>query len=87
MGILPMFAVPRDVDQYSGRLKPKRSALLSLHENKKDRFALAGLTGVPINAVEYHGHGQDAHATKSRLKYDARKYPRHCRIGWQNSLP
>ena len=24
------------------------------------------LTGVPVNAVEYHGYGQVAHATKRR---------------------
>ena len=26
--------------------------------NKKDRFALAGWTGLPVNAVEYHDHAQ-----------------------------
>ena len=41
-----------------------KSEALFDHLNKKDRFALDGLTGVPVNAVEYHGHGQDAHATK-----------------------
>ena len=41
--------------------KPKRS-FPAFSARPKDRCAVAFLSRVPANAVEYHGHGQDAHA-------------------------
>ena len=55
MGILPMFAVPRDFDRYSDRIS-KSEALLSEVMEK--------IAALLFSCPEYHGHGQDAHATK-----------------------
>jgi hypothetical protein len=61
MGVSPMIAVHREFGRYftteSGR------AERSFCVETEDRFALAELTGIPVNRAEYHTHGRDAHGT------------------------
>jgi hypothetical protein len=56
MGILPMFAVRRDIDRYADRYSPSEAILFFAAGRRSLRSCF--LAGIPANAAAYRGHGQ-----------------------------
>jgi hypothetical protein len=73
MGILPMFAVHRDIDRYPDRFSPSEAVLFS--QPPEDRFALASWPEYQPTPRNTAATGKDARATGRRTHKRSRTHP------------